>query len=86
MQPPTSAETEIRDTRFCFSLFTPFSWLDPFGNKAQAAGYNYTPCVCLGDRSRPLLLFPFYLVFRLTDNVHGLHDGYNLGLIATTLG
>lgn len=66
MQPPTSAETETRDTPFCFSLFTPFSWLDPFGNKAQAAGYNYTPCVCVSETYRVhSFYFPSTLFFVL---------------------
>jgi hypothetical protein len=52
---PTSAETGTQ-TPFLFS--SPFSWMDPCGNKAQVAGHNDTPCVCLGDTLHPLLLFP----------------------------
>jgi hypothetical protein len=65
--PQPSAETEDRDTPFCFlSLFCHlFSWLDPCGNKALGwlvIMYPLRVSTALGT-SRPLPSFPFTFVF-----------------------
>jgi hypothetical protein len=76
MQPPTSAETEDRDTPL---LFFPFFFLVGSLREqgSRVAGYNDIPLRVSTalDTSRPLTSFPFTFCFScLTDNVYGLYE------------